>query len=109
MKLEYFAVLAMLSAAPAFAGDMAGKEHNTMSTTAPIEAHGTLNSIDASHGTVNISHAPIAAIGWPAMTMDFTLERKTLAVKLKAGDAVKFTLKKQGESDYVITSINAVK
>lgn len=109
MKLGYIAVLATLSVSPAFAGETAGMEHNASSAPAPIEAHGTLNSIYATQGTVNISHTAIPAIGWPAMTMDFHLEHKAMAAKLKAGETVKFRLKKLESGDYVITSIEAAK
>ena len=40
--------------------------------------------------SVTISHPPIPAIGWPAMTMNFALGDPTLAQHLKAGDEVRF-------------------
>src|SRR6056297_1747619 len=39
----------------------------------PMSVTGTINSVDAEAGMVNITHGPIAAIGMPGMTMDFAL------------------------------------
>lgn len=39
----------------------------------PMTVTGTINSVDAEAGLVNITHGPIAAIGMPGMTMDFAL------------------------------------
>ncbi|MHA7852323.1 efflux RND transporter periplasmic adaptor subunit [Roseovarius sp.] len=39
----------------------------------PMTVTGTINSVDAEAGMVNITHGPIAAIGMPGMTMDFAL------------------------------------
>jgi hypothetical protein len=39
------------------------------------DAHGTgtVNSVDPTQHKVNVSHNPIPDIGWPAMTMDFSV------------------------------------
>jgi len=39
----------------------------------PMTVIGTINSVDAEAGMANITHGPIADIGMPGMTMDFTL------------------------------------
>lgn len=63
-----------------------------VAATAPVRVEymgvGTFNSADAAAGTVNISHAPVPAAGWPAMTMDFKLAEPALAAGLEAGDRV---------------------
>jgi membrane fusion protein, copper/silver efflux system len=43
-----------------------------------------------SPASVTISHQPVPAIGWPAMTMTFKLGAPTLAGGLKVGDQVTF-------------------
>lgn len=48
------------SAAPAVAG--------------PISGVGTVTAVDAAAGTVSLDHEPIAAISWPAMSMQFRVE-----------------------------------
>jgi Cu/Ag efflux protein CusF len=49
---------------------------------------GTLNSVNAESGTVNISHSPVPAAGWPAMTMDFKLADPNAAAQLEPGQRV---------------------
>jgi Cu/Ag efflux protein CusF len=51
-------------------------------------AVGTLNSVDRTAGTVNISHNPVPAAGWPAMTMDFKLADPDAARDLEPGARV---------------------
>ena len=52
---------------------------------------GTVNSIDAATGTVNISHEPVESVGWPAMTMSFQLSDPELAAHLSPGQRVQFS------------------
>lgn len=54
---------------------------------------------------VTISHGPIEGIGWPAMTMPFSVSSAELLQGLNVGDPVRFQFQKAG-SDYVVTSIN---
>jgi Cu/Ag efflux protein CusF len=51
-------------------------------------AVGILNSVDRTAGTVNISHNPVPAAGWPAMTMDFKLADPDAARDLEPGARV---------------------
>jgi len=51
-----------------------------------------VQSVDASAGTVTISHQPIESIGWPAMTMPFKVAKPELLQQVAAGDKVEFTL-----------------
>jgi Cu(I)/Ag(I) efflux system membrane fusion protein len=51
---------------------------------------GTVNSIDAAAGTVNITHGPVATASWPAMTMTFKLADPSLAANVAPGAAVEF-------------------
>ena len=61
-----------------------------VTAAAPTEymAVGTFNAADPAAGTVNISHVPVPAAGWPAMTMDFKLAEPAAAAGLEAGDRV---------------------
>ncbi len=65
---------------------------------------GTVDGVDEASGRVTISHEAIAELGWPAMTMTFTVKNKALYDKLTAGKRVQFTLAKQGEL-YVVTGV----
>jgi Cu/Ag efflux protein CusF len=53
-------------------------------------ALGTVNSIDIESGTINISHDPVASLGWPAMTMLFQLADQDLASRVEPGQRIEF-------------------
>lgn len=94
MKFAFAAAAALLSALPAFAQTAATPEERA-EAPAPArtaEAMGQIKSVDAKAGTVTIHHGPIAALGWPAMTMTFKATPEVLQAA-KAGQTVKFTLK----------------
>lgn len=69
------------SAAPARAAKPAA-------TTALYETAGKIEQITAT--SVTLSHEPVPAIGWPAMTMTFQLPDSKIARGLKTGDRVRF-------------------
>lgn len=69
---------------------------------------GVINSVSDDGRTVNLTHDPIAAIDWPAMTMDLPLADGVGADGLRAGDSIEFTLAESEEiGGYEITSISA--
>jgi len=70
---------------------------------------GTIVSIDAAAGSVSMKHEAIAALKWPAMTMDFALADKKLAAGLKAGQVVVFGLVKDPAGGYAISRIAPAK
>jgi Cu(I)/Ag(I) efflux system membrane fusion protein len=64
-------------------------------TAAPAAATPALNQtrgvIEAlSSDQITISHEPVPAIGWPAMTMTFKLDPPALAKGMKVGDHIAF-------------------
>jgi Cu/Ag efflux protein CusF len=63
-------------------------EPTTAAAATEYMAVGTLNSVNATAGTVNISHNPVPAAGWPAMTMDFKVAEPGAVANLKPGDRV---------------------
>jgi len=66
---------------------------------------GTVNSVDATAHKVNVSHGPIPAIGFPAMTTEFEFAPSVDLEAVKPGARIKFTIE-QGEGGmYVIQSI----
>ena len=71
------------------------------------QARGTLEAIDAKNGTVTVTHAPVASLNWPAMTMDFILANPGLADKLKAGSPIYIEFVERGPGEWVITKIEA--
>jgi Cu(I)/Ag(I) efflux system protein CusF len=90
--------LAFLAAAPAYAQTdqaMPGikADHEAPGTTpaAAVQGVGQVKAVDAKGGTITIHHGPIAALGWPAMTMTFNATPEVLQ-SAKAGQTVAFTL-----------------
>lgn len=57
------------------------------------EVAGVINSIDANSGTINVTHEPVEALGWPKMTMDLPVTRQVDLSTVRTGENVKF---KQG-------------
>lgn len=92
--------------------------HGTMPAQAPassaapqvaqapqVQGNGTVNSIDAAGHKVNLNHGAIPAIGWPAMTMDFSVAHSVDLRALKPGSRINFTMQRGGDGMYVIQSI----
>ncbi|MCC7463108.1 MAG: efflux RND transporter periplasmic adaptor subunit [Gammaproteobacteria bacterium] len=67
-----------------------------------IEARGRV--VEVATGMITVTHEPIAALGWPAMTMPFRLARPELAATLHAGDSIRFHLRPQGD-EYLIVAL----
>jgi Cu/Ag efflux protein CusF len=90
-----------------------GMDHGSMSMTTPAGkgavGTGTVKKVDPAKHTVNLSHGPIPAINWPAMTMDFQVAPEVDLGPVKAGQAVEFTLAEAGGGKYTVTSIKPSK
>ena len=70
-----------------------------------VQATGTVVSVDVGKHTIKLKHDPIKALGWPAMTMNFSVDSSVDLAGVQAGDAVVFTLKPQGQDDYIIVNM----
>lgn len=93
-------------------GAMPGMSHSSrgrMQMAHEGHAHakgaGTVNSVDASAHKINISHGPIPAIGFPAMTMDFGVAPSVDLRTVQPGVRVDFTVEQAQGGMYVIQSI----
>jgi Cu(I)/Ag(I) efflux system membrane fusion protein len=95
------AALSGLTAAPAATPDKATK------SSVSHQAVGTLEAIDAKNGTVTVTHAPVASLNWPAMTMDFILANPALVTKFKAGAPITIEFVERGPGEWVITKMDA--
>ena len=84
----------------------AGMNMETLAPAAvgPITSTGTVTQVDAAAGTITINHGAIAAISWPAMTMQFTAENPAILQGIAVGDSVSFELKSATETS-VVTSV----
>lgn len=84
--------------------DMNMTEPATPAAAGAITSTGTVTQVDAAAGTITINHGPIAAISWPAMTMQFTAENPAILQGIAVGDSVSFELKSAAETS-VVTSV----
>jgi Cu(I)/Ag(I) efflux system protein CusF len=67
-----------------------------------ITSVGTVIAVDAAAGTVSLDHEAIAAIRWPAMSMQFTAENPAILQGIAVGDRVAFELKSASETQTLI-------
>jgi len=86
---------------------MAGMQHGGGTPVAQSKptSTATVNKIDAAQHKVNLSHDPIQAIGWPAMTMDFPVAPSVDLATVKPGSRVTFTMSKDRAGTYQIEAI----
>ncbi len=72
----------------------------------PASFHTASGRVTALTNTsVTIAHGAVASLGWPAMSMQFTLARPELARDLRVGDQVAFRFRQSGEA-YVVDEIS---
>ncbi len=68
------------------------------SATLPV-GHGKVMEVDIKSGKVTLEHEPIPELGWPAMTMGFSVKDTKSLMQLKVGDTVKFELKSNPKTE----------
>lgn len=111
MKTLFLVLTALAVAAPAGQAQMShGSGHGDMHGEKAAEAisgTGSVNAVDPGKRTVNVTHEPIAAIGWPAMTMDFAVAEGVDLTNLKQGAQIAFTLSRASDGIYVIDGVTA--
>ena len=101
----------MMAAAAVTGEDHAAHQQRTgempMAHGPENDAHGsgTVNSVDPAQHKLNLSHAPIPEIGWPAMTMDFPVAASVDLKTIKPGTGVNFTIEKGQGGMYEIKSV----
>ncbi|TAL31252.1 MAG: efflux RND transporter periplasmic adaptor subunit [Phenylobacterium sp.] len=71
----------------------------TKAASTLYESRGRIEALSA--GSITLSHAPVPAIGWPAMTMTFKLDPPALAKDLKVGDQVAFGFEQRPDGPVV--------
>jgi Cu(I)/Ag(I) efflux system membrane fusion protein len=69
------------------------------------QAEGTVDSVDAQAGTVNLNHGPVASLKWPAMTMEFKVANASLLQALKPGAKIAFEFVERQPGEWVITAV----
>ena len=68
------------------------------------QATGVVKRIDPAKGVVALKHDPIKSLGWPGMTMDFSVRDKKLLTGLKPEQKVSFEFVDE-KGRYVITGV----
>ncbi len=95
------AVAACSPEASAPAKDNMGAMGTSGAVAGPIRSTGTVTAIDAAAGTISLDHQAIAAISWPAMSMQFRAENPAMLQGIAVGDQVTFELKSASEPQIV--------
>jgi Cu(I)/Ag(I) efflux system protein CusF len=72
-----------------------------------VFATGVVRQVKPEAGKVKISHDPIAALSWPAMTMNFRVKDKSVLDGLGPDDKINFQLEKDA-TGLVITRIEKI-
>lgn len=70
-------------------------------------ARGKVHKVDASAGTVYITHGPIKRLNWPSMNREYTVHDPAILKGIKAGMTVDFELEDVGNNTYHIVTIRA--
>lgn len=111
-----FVLLGLLLQGPLFTSaqaedmnNMPGMSTNKHATMQPHKGQGSVNKIDVTTGTINLTHGPIKSLGWMGMTMDFKVKNKANLDKIKVGMKVNFEVTKEPDGTFVITTITPLK
>lgn len=70
-----------------------------------IKGVGIVNSIAVQEHKINVTHEAIEALGWPPMTMDFSVADDIDLTVLQPDANIHFSLKKTGEFDYLVIQL----
>ncbi|PSU20981.1 efflux RND transporter periplasmic adaptor subunit [Photobacterium kishitanii] len=65
-------------------------------------AKGEITAINTDQGVLTINHQPVSAWSWPAMTMDFNVNKKLNINALTVGQPLKFKIQKTANNQYQI-------
>jgi Cu(I)/Ag(I) efflux system membrane fusion protein len=83
----------------AMAGPMSAAAAKPPKTPAFYETRGRIETLSGDQ--ITLSHEPVPAIGWPAMTMTFRLDPPVLAKGHKVGDRVVFAFEQKPEGPVI--------
>lgn len=85
--------------------DKTMEEMDQITTATDPHGVGKVNEVDVTDHKINVTHEPIAALGWPKMKMEFPVDPSVDLSGVKAGDRVIFTLKAGVDEDYTVTKL----
>lgn len=72
-----------------------------------VSGNGVIKAINVDDNTLNLQHDPIDELGWPAMTMDFSVMGDVDLSALSVDQTIMFQLEKHGDN-YMITSVHVM-
>ncbi len=98
-------LLAGLASLPLAAQPMAGMEMQKKAEQANHQGTGKVVSVDRANLLIKLAHEPIKSLGWSAMMMDFIVVKASLLDGIKAGDEVRFELKRLKPDDLVLVIV----
>jgi Cu/Ag efflux protein CusF len=87
---------------------VAATESGAAASAARYGAEGTVKSVDAARRSLRISHGPIDALGWRAMTMEFKVADAVELGALLPGQSLHFMIRRAGEGVFVIDEIHVM-
>lgn len=64
-----------------------------------LEGRGVVKSINQKLPGVTLSHGPLPAMGWPAMTMEFPVRDRSMLRGRKAGERIRFSFQKPNQGE----------
>lgn len=67
--------------------------------------YGIVKAMNPQSKVLTLDHGAIKSLGWPAMTMNFTVQTQDALRTLKVGDRVEFDLAKGTDGKYLIMRI----
>jgi len=100
-------MFASMASLPLAAQPMAAKDAQQEIVQESHQGVGKVVSLDRAKLRIKLAHDPIKSLGWSRMLMDFIVAKASLLDDIKAGDAVKFELRKAKPDDlvWIITAI----
>jgi Cu(I)/Ag(I) efflux system membrane fusion protein len=85
-----------------------GEGRHGGTTEEPVQrysARGTIQAVDREGRVLNLAHGPVEDLGWPAMTMDFSVAAEVDLGPLEPGQDIHFTMRKGEDGRYLIDAI----
>lgn len=109
MKILSFAIALSFAAVPAAFAQSShskgGHDGHMAQTQTSVAGTGSVDAVNAASRSLKLTHAPIKALGWPSMTMDFAVAEGVDISKLKVGDKVVFDLVRGADNIYMIKTL----
>ena len=111
MKTIAIATLVAALAAPALAQQKAedhSAHHPTAAASAADMTDGEIRKVDKDAKKLTIKHGEIKNLDMPPMTMVFQVKDATMLESVKAGDKIRFIVRKS-DSGFVVTDLQGAK